>query len=220
MAHFRGVLFDLDGTLLDTAPDMAGALNRLLEEENHPALPLERIRPEVSRGAGGLIRLGFGLEPDHPQAADLRQRFLSHYQRNICRETRLFHGMEAVLTMFEQAEIPWGIVTNKPAYLTEPLVAALELDTRSACIISGDTTAHSKPHPLPVLTACEQIGCSPSEALFIGDDARDVAAGRAAGATNLIALFGYLGVRSEPETWGADGSVSHPGEILSWVFGT
>ena len=172
------VLFDLDGTFADTAPDMALALNRLLESEGREPLPFERIRPHVSHGGRGLIRLGFGLEPGDASYDRLRQTFLDLYRKDLARETRLFPGIEELLGSLERIGIPWGIVTNKPEWLTEPLIAALGLTKRAACLVSGDTTPNTKPHPDPVLYACRQIAVNPAETWYVGDAERDVAAGR------------------------------------------
>ena len=156
------VLFDLDGTFADTAPDMAYALNRTLERNGRPPLPLATIRPHVSHGGIALIRLGFGIEPDHPEFTALRQQFLDIYRDNLTRGTKLFAGMEALLTQLEQRNIGWGIVTNKPGWLTEPLLQQLALDSRAACVVSGDTTANSKPHPEPIMYACDLLGAAPA----------------------------------------------------------
>ncbi len=214
-----GVLFDLDGTFADTAPDMAYALNRLLEERGRPPRPFEEIRPHVSHGGRALIRLGFGLEPEHPQFDPLRQAFLRIYSDHIQRQTRLFPGMDELLNALERRASPWGIVTNKPAWLTDPLMRGLGLDRRAHCIVSGDTTAHAKPHPEPILHACRQLNLNPACCWYLGDAQRDITAGRAAGTRTLVALFGYLGIDDEPSDWGADGMIGHPLETLGWLDG-
>lgn len=213
----RTVLFDLDGTLLDTAPDLGGALNRLLHERGRPALPLERIRPYVSGGARRLVQLGFGVTDDAPEFPVLRRRFLELYHENLAAGTRLFPGMDRVLQRLESRDRPWGIVTNKPGWLTTPLLAALGLDLRAACVVSGDTTGRSKPHPQPVLYACERLGVAPGQCLLVGDDRRDVEAGRAAGTMTVAALFGYIPTEEDPADWGADGGVRAPVELLDWI---
>lgn len=210
-----GVLFDLDGTLADTAPDLAYALNRVLVEEGREALPLAVIRPAASHGSAALLRTGFGA--DHPDTEHLRQRLLTVYQDNIARQTRLFPGMDAVLQQLEQRRLPWGVVTNKPARFTEPLLAALGLTPRAACVVSGDTCTESKPHPRPILHACEQISADPALCLYVGDAERDIQAGRRAGARTLAALFGYLGPDDRPQDWGADGLLEQPADILRWL---
>lgn len=214
-----GVLFDLDGTFADTAPDMAYALNRVLESRGRAPLPFEQIRPYVSHGGKAMIQAGFGLTPEHAEFAPLRQEFLDIYRDNVANDTRLFPGMEELLGTLDQRAIPWGIVTNKPAWLTDPLMAHLGLDKRAACIVSGDTTPHAKPHPEPVLHACRRIQRSAEHCLYIGDAVRDIEAGRAAGTHTLVALFGYLADDDEPKTWGADGMIEHPLDILGWLDG-
>jgi len=211
------VLFDLDGTLADTAPDLAFALNRTLEKHGRAPLPLEVIRPHVSHGGIALIRFGFQIEQDHPEFETYRQDLLAFYLENIHRETRLFPGMEEVLTRLEHHHIAWGIVTNKPSWLTDPLMAAMGLTGRAACIVSGDTTANSKPHPEPIHHGCNLAGGSAAQCLYVGDAARDIEAGRTAGAATLIALFGYIGEDDTPDKWGADGAIEHPTEILNWL---
>lgn len=212
----KAVLLDLDGTLLDTAPDMAEALNRLRLERGTAALEFAAIRPHVSHGAAALVRLGF------PQATDedmvgLRARFLELYREGLADGTRLFPGFEPVLAEFERRGTQWGIVTNKPAFLTEPLLAAMSLDRRAGCVVSGDTVAQRKPHPAPLLHAANLIACEPAQCLYVGDAERDVVAARAAGMPVLIALFGYLGVDDRPEGWQADGLIESPTEILTWL---
>ena len=211
------VLFDLDGTLVDTAPDLAYSLNRTLNHNGFDALPYEAIRPHVSHGAAALIRFGFGMEPDTPEYAPIRDYFMETYIDNICRETRPFSGMEQVLSTLEERRIPWGVVTNKPSRLTDPLMDALNLSNRAGSIVSGDTLARNKPHPAPILHACKQIGVSADNTLYIGDAERDIQAGLAAGTRTLTALFGYLSEFDEPDNWGADGAVNSPLEILDWI---
>ncbi len=212
------VLFDLDGTLADTAPDLAYALNQTLKKHNHPALPYEQIKPKVSHGASALIRLGFNLTPDDEAFDPLLQELLQIYSANIHRETTLFPGMEPLLKQLEQRNIAWGVVTNKPSRFTDPLMQSMGLTDRAACIVSGDTTANSKPHPEPILYACRLAGGhSPEECLYIGDAQRDIESGINAGTATLVALFGYLGPEDHPEKWGADGSVEHPEQILAWL---
>ncbi|MCB1759520.1 MAG: HAD-IA family hydrolase [Gammaproteobacteria bacterium] len=213
----RLVLFDLDGTFADTAPDMAYALNRTLQQNGRQPLTLETIRPHVSHGGVALIRLGFGIEPDDPQFAPLRQQFLDFYRDNLTRGTSLFAGIDELLTRLEQLGIGWGIVTNKPGWLTDPLMRQLALDARAACIVSGDTTANAKPHPEPILHACRLHGTAPGDTLYIGDAERDIIAGKAAGTTTLVALFGYIGTGDRPDTWRADGAISAPLQVLDWL---
>ncbi len=212
------ILFDLDGTLADTAPDLAYALNQTLKRHNHPPLPYDQIKPKVSHGASALIRLGFDLTPDDEAFAPLLQELLQIYSANIHRETALFPGMKEVLERLEQRGIAWGIVTNKPSRFTDPLMKSMGLADRAACIVSGDTTMNSKPHPEPILHACRLAGGhSPEACLYIGDAQRDIESGLAAGTATLVALFGYLGSDDHPEKWGADGYITHPKQILEWL---
>lgn len=217
MSELRTVLFDLDGTLADTAPDLAYALNVLLQEQGRAALAYDIIRPEASHGARALIKLGFGLAPGDADFDMLRARFLAIYAANLVRETRLFPGVAELLTVLSGRGLNWGIVTNKPKALTDPLVAKLDIVPPPVCVVSGDTTAHSKPHPAPLLHACRQAGSLPAQCLYIGDAERDVEAGRTAGMQTLVALFGYIRIGDRPECWGADGMVHHPQEILHWL---
>lgn len=211
------VLFDLDGTLLDTVPDLAAALNRLRRERGEPELPPAAIRPTVSHGSPGMLKLGFGLEPDDALYPELNRRFLELYRAAIAVETALFPGMAEVLVHLETAGIHWGVVTNKPAWLTEPLLKALDLWSRAACVVSGDTLDKRKPDPEPLWYACERVGVAPGRSLYVGDAERDVQAGNRAGMITLIAGFGYLGAEDRPGEWGADGLLARPGDLLGWL---
>ena len=217
MTHIRTVLFDLDGTLADTAPDLAYALNEVLREQGREALPFEQIRPVVSHGGIALIKLGFGIDESAAEFSALRQRLLAIYREHIVRDTRLFDGMQSVLDTIEGRGLNWGVVTNKPAWLTEPLMEGLSLKQRAATIVSGDTLNERKPHPAPMLLACEQAGSTAEQCLYVGDAQRDIEAGRNAGMRTLIALFGYIGNSDQPETWQADGMVNRAGDILDWI---
>lgn len=211
------VLFDLDGTLLDTAPDLAAALNRLRRERGQFELSPAAVRPTISQGSPGMLKLGFGLEPDDAGYAELNQRFLELYRENIAVDTVLFPGMAEVLAHLETVGIPWGVVTNKPGWLTEPLLKMLALWPRAACVVSGDTLTQRKPDPEPLWHACEQIGVAPACALYVGDAERDVRAGNRAGLLTLVARFGYLGAEDRPEDWGAAGFLERPTDLLGWL---
>lgn len=215
MPKIKTVLFDLDGTLADTAPDLAGALNHVLKIHNYDPLPYKTIRPHVSHGGVALTTLGFGKE--HPEFDTLYQELLQYYQNNVANETTLFPGMNELLLELEQNNINWGVVTNKPAWLTNPLLDALNLTDRSSTVVSGDTLEQRKPHPAPILHACEQAGSKPSECIYIGDAARDIEAGNRAGMPSIIALFGYIAESDTPDSWGAHASINHPKEILSII---
>jgi phosphoglycolate phosphatase len=212
------VLFDLDGTIADTAPDMAFALNELLREAGREPLPLEALRPHTSHGSLGLIRCAFGFGTEDPRFAALRQRFLDLYNANLAVNTRLFPEIEELLAALEQRGLRWGVVTNKPAWLTDPLMKLLGLAARAACVVSGDTTANSKPHPDPLHHACDLLACPPEECLYVGDAERDIIAGRRAGMATLIAGFGYIHADERPREWGADGIVESPRGVLDWLL--
>jgi len=214
--ELRGVLFDLDGTLLDTARDMAEALNRVRVAEGLEALPFERIRPLVSHGAPRLIRLAFG-EPEGNRYEVLRSRFLEYYRAALAVHTRLFAGCDRVLASIERAGMRWGVVTNKPGWLTGPLLAALELDSRCGCVVSGDTLAERKPHPLPLLHAAGLLGLEPRECAYVGDAERDVQAARNAGMIPLVAGFGYLGDGDDPADWQPDAVIARPEDLIDWL---
>jgi len=213
----KTVLFDLDGTLADTAPDLAYALNCVLQEQGRPPLPFENIRPVVSHGGIALIKHGFHIDESDAAFQLLRQRLLAIYRENIARETRLFDGMAELLEQLEQRGLNWGVVTNKPGWLTEPLLEALGVKSRAAAVVSGDTLPERKPHPAPMLLACEQAGSAAAHCLYVGDAERDITAGRNAGMHTLVALFGYLGETDFPEQWQADGMVESALEILDWL---
>lgn len=213
----QAVLFDLDGTLVDTAPDLGHALNVLRARHGLEALADHVIRPYASHGSRGLLEIGFGLLPTHAQFNAMRDEYLGIYDQVLTRQPQLFDGMPALLAQLEKADKAWGIVTNKPRRFTTPIVAQLGLDTRAACVISGDDAPQPKPSPQTLLLACEQIKIAPQHVLYIGDAARDIEAGRAAGMHTLVALFGYLGAADQPHAWGADGMVSSPLEVISWL---
>lgn len=210
----RAVLFDLDGTLADTARDLGGALNRLLAEENLPVLPLERVRPYVSGGARALIGCGFGLKPEDAGYERLRLRFLDHYESAICVDTVLFDGVAQLLEGLEQRSIAWGVVTNKSERFAASVVAALGLAQRCNCLIGGDTAARPKPAPDPLLLACERIGVAPANTLYVGDDLRDVQSGKAAGTGTVAAAWGYLGDDLPIDRWQADWIIETPPDLF------
>ncbi|CAG0940356.1 N-acetyl-D-muramate 6-phosphate phosphatase [Gallionellaceae bacterium] len=211
----EAVLFDLDGTFADTAPDLAAALNHVRTRHALPPLPLEAIRPQASHGSPGLLKLGFGITPDAPDYPALRLAFLDYYTAHICVHTTLFPGMAQLIEVLEQRGLPWGIVTNKPHRLTLPLMQALGYAERAGCLVSGDTCAHAKPHPDPLLKAAEMLAIAPERCLFLGDDIRDVEAGRAAGTKNLIARYGYIAAQEDLAAWQADGAIDSPMELIA-----
>jgi phosphoglycolate phosphatase len=208
------VLFDLDGTLADTARDLGGALNRLLREEEREVLPLETLRPHVSGGARALLRVGFGITPTEPGYPQLQQRFLSHYQSAICADTVLFDGIAELLDELDDRGVAWGVVTNKSQRFTLALAEALGLRQRAACLVSGDSCPRAKPDARPLLLGCSLAGASPADALYVGDDLRDVHAGKAAGIATVAVRYGYLGDGLPIDEWDADRIIDTPGQIL------
>jgi len=213
----KAVLFDLDGTFADTALDLAASLNQVLTEEGKNPLAFDTIRPVVSHGGAALIKLAFDYNESGAEFERVKTRLLEIYLDNISRLTIVFDGIEELLHDLEKNNILWGIVTNKPSWLTDPLMLQMGYSTRAATIISGDTTQNRKPHPEPLFYACKEIDCQPHECLYIGDAQRDIIAGNAAGMTTLCALFGYIEAEDNPEKWGADAMISHPEEIKKYL---
>ena len=214
----RGVLFDLDGTLADTAPDLGFALNQQRLARGMPELPIEAVRSQASSGARGLLKIGFNIEPGQNGYDAMRDEFLDIYERNLSRNTRLFPGVSALLEEVERHGLRWGIVTNKAERFTFPLLRALTLIDRAACVICGDTTPNPKPHPAPLLAAAEKLGIPARQCIYVGDDERDVQAGHAAGMPVVVARYGYLGNGTPPQLWGADGFIDAPEDLLIVLF--
>ena len=210
----QAVLFDLDGTLADTAPDLAAAVNKMRHERGLDMVPLETLRPLASAGARGLIGGAFSIGPEHPDFTSMREEFLANYEADLCIETTLFPGIDAVLDDLDARGVRWGIVTNKATRLTGPLVALLGLDTRAASVVSGDTTPHAKPHPAPLLHAARELRIAPERIVYVGDDLRDVQAGFAAGMVTVAAAYGYCGTDLPPTRWHAQHVVDSPAELL------
>jgi N-acetyl-D-muramate 6-phosphate phosphatase len=215
----RAVLFDLDGTLVDSAPDLAAACNEMRVERGLEPLPYERLRRMVGSGARGMVGTSFGLVPGSPGYLELRDEFLSRYEARLTRETRVFDDMVPVLAWLAEKGLPWGIVTNKATRFAAPLVAALGLQTRAATLVCGDTVEFAKPHPAPLLEAARRLGLAPGLCAYVGDDRRDVDAGRAAGMVTIVAAWGYLGDGDAPATWGADRLIDRPGELPGLIKG-
>jgi N-acetyl-D-muramate 6-phosphate phosphatase len=210
------VLLDLDGTLLDTAPDLARALNALRIEQQLAPVAFEHIRPQVSNGANAVVRVGFP-EADAPRFELLRARFLELYRAELVIDTQLFPGFDEVLSQLEAHHIPWGVVTNKPRWLTEPLLQQLGLFQRAGCVLSGDSLPVRKPDPLPLLTAARQLNVEPARCLYLGDALRDMQAARAANMVALGASFGYIGAHDAVHDWPATAWIEEPLELLPWV---
>ena len=205
------VLFDFDGTLADTASDLARPLNRLRAARGLPQLPLESLRPFASAGARGLLEAGLGILPDDPEFKPLREAFLQHYADEICVDTRLFPGIDTLLAEIESRGLRWGIVTNKSTHLTRKIVAALGLERRAACVVCGDTTPHLKPNPASLLHAAKELALAPADCVYLGDDRRDVDAARAAGMRSVAVGWGY---GENLESWNADAVIVRPMDLL------
>ena len=211
----KALLFDLDGTLIDSAPDLAGAANDMRSARGLPQLPYASFRPMVGSGARGMVGAGFGVGPDQAEFASLRDEFLNRYEQRMTQLTQVFSDVLPLLSQLEAAAIPWGIVTNKATRFASPLVEALNLHKRSAVLIAGDTTAHSKPHPAPLLEAARRMRIHPSDFAYVGDDLRDIQAGHAAGMTTVAVRWGYLGFGEPIDAWGAHHVVASPADILA-----
>jgi len=218
VSPYKGVFFDLDGTLADTAPDLVAATNQLLIARNLAPKQYAVLRPCASAGARGLIGGAFGIDPEHPDFISLRDEFFENYEKALYINSVLFEGMDHVLKQLDDAKLPWGIVTNKSERFTNPLTDLMGLRQRAASTVSGDTTAYSKPHPEPILHAARVANIDPSRSVYVGDDIRDIVAGKAAGMKTIAAAYGYCGCEEPPEAWGADYLVRHPKELLEIIF--
>jgi N-acetyl-D-muramate 6-phosphate phosphatase len=211
----RAVLFDLDGTLIDSAPDLAGAANDMRVARGLPELPYASFRPMVGSGARGMVGAGFGVSPDQAEFAALRDEFLTRYEQRMTKLTQVFSDVFPLLAALEAAAIPWGIVTNKAERFATPLVEALNLRQRAAVLIAGDTTPHSKPHPEPLFEAARRINMQPKDCAYVGDDLRDIQAGHAAGMTTVAVRWGYLGFGEPIDAWGSHHIATSPSDILA-----
>ena len=216
MSRVQAVLFDLDGTFADTAPDLTRALNAMRGARGLPPVPIEETRPVTSTGARGMLRVGFGLTPEHSDYPAMREQFLACYVDTLCVETRLFPGMDELLEGIEARRLRWGIVTNKAERYAKPLIELLGVNARCACVIGGDTTGVTKPNPAPLFEACRRLEIEASAAVYVGDDRRDVEAGHAAGMLTIAVRYGYLN-GGDPDTWGADAVVDCPQDVLALI---
>jgi phosphoglycolate phosphatase len=211
------VLFDLDGTLADTAPDLAAAANRQRAERGMPPLPVEQLRPLASHGARGLVGRALGLAPGDADYEAARLQFLSFYEQALCVHTRLFDGMAETLRRLEADGRRWGVVTNKASRFTTPLMERLALHERAAVVVSGDTTPHAKPHPAPIEHALAACAVASTRAVYVGDDRRDIEAGRAARVMTVVAAYGYLGTEADVDSWGGDHVIDRPSALLACI---
>ncbi|KAF1009332.1 MAG: N-acetylmuramic acid 6-phosphate phosphatase [Burkholderia gladioli] len=210
----EAVLFDLDGTLVDSAPDLGAAADAMRASRGLPSYPIERYRPLAGAGARGMLGVAFGITPDDPDFAALREEFFSNYEARLTRDTYAFDGVESLIAALRERSLTWGVVTNKSARFSEPLTRTMPLFHSAAAVVSGDTTPHAKPHPAPLLEAAARIGVAPKRCVYVGDDERDIVAGRAAGMPTVAAAYGYLGAQADTILWGADAVINSPIELL------
>ncbi len=213
----EAVLFDLDGTLIDSAPDLGAAADKMRIDRGMASLPLERYRPMAGSGARGMLGVAFGITPDHPDFPELREEFFVNYERAMTVRTIAFAGVPELIEQLHQLDLRWGVVTNKSVRFAAPLTAAMPLFASSGALVCGDTTPHAKPHPEPLLEAARRLGVLPARCLFVGDDERDVIAGRAAGMRTVAAIYGYLGDQGDTERWKADASIGTPAALMSLI---
>lgn len=214
--HLQAVLFDLDGTLVDSAPDLGHAADLLRVKRGLPSLPYELYRPMAGAGARGMIGVAFGYGPDHPEFEALRQEFFANYEACLTERTRAFDGIAELIGVLQAGGKRWGVVTNKSERFALPLTSAMSLFDAAATVIGGDTTPHAKPHPEPLLEAARRLGLAPEACLYVGDDERDIVAGRAAGMPTVAATYGYLGALGDATAWGADAVINNPLELLNF----
>ena len=210
----HAILFDLDGTLIDSAPDLGAAADQMRVDRGLPSLPLEGYRHMAGAGARGMLGIAFGMTPEHPDFGAYKEEFFRNYERRMTQLTRAFDGVVELLQALQQRGLPWGIVTNKSSRFTDPLVRQMALLNPAAVVISGDTTAHAKPHPEPLFEAARRLRLDPSRCWYVGDDERDIVAGRAAGMLTCAATYGYLGAVADWQAWGADDAIDHPQGLL------
>lgn len=213
-AGIEAVLFDLDGTLIDSAPDLGAAADKMRTDRGLPSLATELYRPMAGAGARGMLGVAFGLTPDHPDYESMREEFFVNYERCMTERTYAFAGVTELISQLLERDLAWGVVTNKMQRFTEPLTRAMPLFASARAIISGDTTPHAKPHPEPLFEAARRLGLHPQRCLYVGDDERDIVAGQAAGMATVAVTYGYLGQKSDVSRWGAHATINSPVELL------
>lgn len=217
-SQVQAVLFDLDGTLIDSAPDLGAAVDKMRVDRGLPSLPLQRYRPMAGAGARGMLGEAFGIGPDAPDFGVLREEFFSNYEACLTQRTVVFDGIEQLLERLIQAQFVWGVVTNKSVRFTHPLTQGMAIFSTAGTVISGDTTPYAKPHPAPLLEAASRLGIAPQNCIYVGDDQRDIEAGHAAGMKTVAALYGYLGQEQDPHAWGAHAMINSPLELLKLLY--
>ncbi|WP_010465737.1 HAD family hydrolase [Acidovorax radicis] len=217
--NIRAVLFDLDGTLIDSAPDLGAAADKMRTDRGLPSLPLARYRPMAGAGARGMLGEAFGMAPDHPEFLTMREEFFVNYELRMTEHTSIFEGVPELVSQILQRKLAWGVVTNKAARFTDPLTRAIPLFATAGAVVSGDTTPHAKPHPAPLLEAASRLKIEPGQCIYVGDDERDIVAGLAAGMGTVAATYGYLGAKTNPMEWGAHAAIKSPSELLQ-LLGT
>lgn len=214
LPQVKAVLFDLDGTLIDSAPDLAAAADKMRVDRGLPSLPLSHYRHMSGAGARGLVGVAFGVSPEHPDYPALRDEFLNNYEQCMTERTFAFDGVSELISRLVAMDMPWGVVTNKAARFAVPLTRAMPLFETSRTLVCGDTTPHTKPHPAPLLEAARRLSMAPAECLYVGDDERDILAGLAAGMGTVAAGYGYLGQAAQPSAWGAHALINSPVALL------
>ncbi len=210
----RAVLFDLDGTLIDSAPDLGAAADKMRTDRGLASLPLEHYRPMAGAGARGMLDCAFGIGPENPEFPALREEFFTNYQACMTERTHAFDGVQELLERLHQMGLAWGVVTNKSRRFTEPLTRSMPLFATAKTVVSGDTTPHSKPHPAPLLEAASQLSLPPQQCIYVGDDERDIIAGHAAAMGTVAATYGYLGRETQTQRWGAHAEIHFPLDLL------
>jgi len=213
----QAVLFDLDGTLIDSAPDLGAAVDLMRTVRGMPSLPLATYRPMAGAGARGMLGIGFGITPEHPDFNELREEFFSNYEKTLTQNTLIFQSVPELIAALSARGLQWGVVTNKSARFTLPLTQSIPLFASASTIISGDTTAHAKPHPLPLLEAAQRMGVLPQRCVYVGDDERDIVAGLAAGMQTVAVTYGYLGQKADTSQWGAHATINSAHELLQLI---
>jgi 2-phosphoglycolate phosphatase len=213
--HVRAVLFDLDGTLIDSAPDLGAAADKMRTDRGMAPLPLDLYRPMAGAGARGMLGIAFGMAPEHPDFPSMREEFFRNYESCMTQRTYVFEGVAQLIQSLVERDLAWGVVTNKAMRFTAPLTRGMPLFATARTVVGGDSTPHPKPHPAPLLEAARQVGVKPIECLYVGDDLRDVQAGKAAGMQTVAALYGYLGSQADVKNWGADTQIETPLALLN-----